>query len=154
MSTARAVWLAVAVLALIGLVIVTRAPGGPRTSLATLQIGVVTHQARSAAEATAATQAMQTATVSALETQVAQLQEPNTPIASSPVPGTPRPGGTTSWEQLRPTSMDHWGRDRYLDNSKPAALSSRMGPLCCMPHPRKTTRQTRMMLIMSMAVTM
>jgi hypothetical protein len=108
MHVARAVWLTIAVIALVGLVIVTRAPGGPQASIATLQIKIVTRQAQSAAEATAATQAMQTATASALKTQVAQLQAPNTPPASSPVLGTPAAGETTSQDQLRPSYMDPW----------------------------------------------
>jgi hypothetical protein len=130
MRLARAVWLTVAVLvliALIGLVIASREPGGPQASLATLQIGVVTHLAQSAAEATAATQAMQTATVGALETQVAQLHEPNSPIASSPVLGTPALGGTTSRDHPGPIHRDNGVRDICPEWRSSMGASSRWG---------------------------
>jgi type II secretory pathway pseudopilin PulG len=133
MHIARAVWLTVAVLALVGLVglvIVTRAPGGPQARIATLQSEVVTRQAQSAAEATSATQAMWTATASALETQVAQLQAPNTPPASSPVLGTPAAGETTPQDQLRPSYMAPWSSGENVPthiNQRPWA--SRSGPL-------------------------
>ena len=112
MRLARAVWLTVAVLALVGLVIATRGHGGPQALVSALQTQVIVRQAESAAEATAQTQviARQTqsaaeatahaaqaplaATISALETQVARLQEPSTPTGPSPVQGTPGGGGT------------------------------------------------------------
>jgi hypothetical protein len=112
MRLARAVWLTVAVLALIGLVIAMRVPGGPQAIISALQAEVVVRQTQSATEATAQTlvivrqteraaeataysaQAPLAATVSALETQVARLQEPSTPTGPSPVLGTPGRAGT------------------------------------------------------------
>jgi hypothetical protein len=110
MRLARAVGLVVAVLALVGLVVAARGPGGPaaisglQTQIsvrqtysaaeATDEAQVVAHQTQSAAEVTTdATQASLVAAVSALETQVAQLQQPSTPTGPRPVLGTPGGGG-------------------------------------------------------------
>ena len=113
MRRARAVWLTVAVLVLLGLLglgIVARGQGGPQALISALQTHVIVRQTQSAAEATRQTQisARQTqsaaeateqaaraplaATVRALETQVARLQEASTPSVPSLVLGTPGGG--------------------------------------------------------------
>jgi hypothetical protein len=79
MRLARAVWLTVAVLAVVGLVIATRVPGGPQAIISALQTEVVTRHTQGKAEATASTRL----------TQEAGRQELHTPPASSPVLGTP-----------------------------------------------------------------
>ena len=112
MRRARAVWLTVAVLVLLGLLgllIAARGPGGP-AAFSALQTQISVRQTYSAAEATTQTQisALQTqraaeateqaaqaplaATVRTLETQVARLHEASTPSAPSPVQGTPGGG--------------------------------------------------------------
>jgi hypothetical protein len=110
--SSRAVWLTVALLALLGLVIIARGNGGPQAIISTLQMQASVHQTQSAAEATTETQLMplQTqsateatahaaqaplaATVGALETQVPRLQQPSAPPGPSSVLGTPSGGGT------------------------------------------------------------
>ena len=112
MRRARTIWLNFAVLALVGLGIVARGHGGPQALISALQTQVIVRQTESAAEATTQTQisARQTqraaeateqaaqaplaATVRALETQVARLQEASTPSVPSPVLGTPGGGAT------------------------------------------------------------
>jgi hypothetical protein len=124
MRLARAVWLIVAVLALVGLVIATRVHGGPQAIISALQTAVVVRQTQSATEATAQTlvmvrqteraaeataypaQAPLAATVRALETQVARLQQPSTPTGPSPVLSTPAPGLPNSQDQPHPTQMN------------------------------------------------
>ena len=92
MRLARVVWLTIAVLALVGLVIASRRHDGPAALIPAVQTQVTVRQTQSAAEATAQTRAMHTATVSALETQVTRLQALGTPPARSPVPATPGAG--------------------------------------------------------------
>jgi hypothetical protein len=110
MRLMRALWLAVVMLTLVGLLVIARGNGGPPPLLATLQTQASVDQTQSAAQATTETQimALQTqtateanihaaqaplaATVLALETQVARLQQPSR--GSSPVLGTPGSGGT------------------------------------------------------------
>ena len=96
MRRARAVWLTVAVLVLLGLLglgIVARGQGGPQALISALQTQISALQTQRAAEATEqAAQAPLAATVRALETQVARLHEASTPSAPSPVLGTPGGG--------------------------------------------------------------
>ena len=115
MRRARAVWLTVAVLVLVGLVglvVAARGHGGPQALISALLTQVTVRQTQSAIEATTQTQvnAQQTqraaeataqaaqaplaATVRGLETHVARLHEASTPSVPSPVLGTPGGGAT------------------------------------------------------------
>jgi hypothetical protein len=90
MRLARAVWLTVAVLAVVGLVIATRVPGGPQAIISALQTEVVTRHTQGKLEATASTR----------QTREAQRPAASPPRAFSPVLGTPAIDVTTS--------MDPW----------------------------------------------